>query len=397
MVVCHAVGRTYFFDSLRRFFQGALESAFLSICLLISIRIFHAPNNLKSILVALTWLGGTMAPSLTRLASRSSCQATLLGAVLFMAIGSCFIVASIVHTFLAFLALTTIASICYRAEGSILIGMYAANYDARQRASRLALGLTLSAVLAVAFGQMAGIVLDRDLENYRFLLRAIAACSYACAICLLAIPSPPVHRPTASLRRGYLPFLWNDPIFGRLVLHFCLVGIAYQMMVPIKIEYLANGRYGMDLANGRVMLLGWVVPNLARVCSTQIFGFLFDRIRLIPLRIFNNLLTLAAFLIFFHGKTLPILLLGSVCIGIAMAGSFVFHSLWIAKVAPAERLPAYMSIYLFVTGVRSMLAPLLGYALLAFFSPAGVANVGCFLILISTVGFWRLRREAGIH
>jgi hypothetical protein len=334
---------------------------------------------------------------MTRLAARSGWPATRIGALLFLAIGCCFAGAARVGNFVPFLLLVSCASVCYRAEGSVLIGMYAANYGVGQRASRLALGLTLSALLAVAFGQGGGIVLDRNLANHRLLLQAIAACSWACALCLLAIPSPPVQRPRGQTWRGYLPFLWKDPIFGRMTLHFCLVGIAYQMLVPIKMEYLANGRYGMGLANGRVMLLAWVVPNLARVCSTQLFGLLFDRLRLIPLRIANNLLTFSAFWIIFHGQTFGALLLGAVSMGVAMAGSFVFHSLWISKVAPEERLPAYMSLYLLATGVRSMVAPLLGYALLAFLSPTGVANFGCLLIAISTVGFWRLRREKGIR
>ncbi|MDR3117438.1 MAG: hypothetical protein LBT98_02615 [Puniceicoccales bacterium] len=391
------VQRTYFFDSLRHLFQGALDSAFLTICLLISIRVFHAPNGLKSVLSSLTWLGGALAPALTRLAARSGRPAARIGALLFFAIGCCFLGAARAQSFILFLLPVACASVCYRAEGSVLIGMYAANYGAEQRASRLALGLTLSALLAVALGQIGGIALDRDLANHRPLLQVIAACSWCCSLCLLAIPSPPVRRPSGQPWRGYLPFLWKDPTFGRLTLHFCLVGIAYQMLVPIRMEYLANGRYGMDLANGRVMLLAWVVPNLARVASTQLFGFLFDRFRLIPLRIANNLLTFAAFWIFFHGKNFGTLILGAGCMGMAMAGSYVFHSLWISKVAPEERLPAYMSLYLLVTGVRSMVAPLLAYALLAVLSPTGVANFAGLLIAWSTLGFWRLRRVETIR
>jgi MFS family permease len=369
----------------------------LTITLLLAIRIFHAPNGIKSALAALTWVGGMVAPFTTRLAARSGWPAARLGACLFALIGCCFLGTAAAGELWTFLLLIGGASVFYRSEGSVLIGMYVDNYPEGKRASRLALGLTLAALMSVAFGQGSGIILDWGLRLYRPLLCAIAACSFLCALCLLPIPTAPVREPKDRRSGGYFPILLGDRIFARLVIHFTLVGIAYQMLIPMKMEYLANDRYGLQLSNCTVMAIAWVVPNVARVLSTQLIGLLFDRFRLIPVRVAANLLTFVSMVTIFHGRTIGVLLFGAALQGVAMAASFVLHSLWISKVTDGERVSAYMSLYLVATGLRSVAAPLLGYALLTFTNPTGVANFACVLIAISTVGFWRMRRVGSIR
>jgi MFS family permease len=391
-----ALGRTFFFDSLRHLFQGALDSAFLTIGLLVSIRVFHAPNSLKSILSALTWLGGLVAPLVTRLAARTEMRATFFGFLLFVAIAASFLGAAWVESFTSYLLLTSFASICFRAEGAVLIGMYVENYPLRERASRMALGMTLAALMGIVFGHGSGVVLDWDLNNYRLLLLSVAACALISGLCLLPIPSSPLG---TSNRHGpsYLSYLLRDRLFGRLSLYAFSIGLAYQMLIPIKVEYLANGRYGLDLSNRMVMLLSWVIPNLARVLSTPFFGLLFDRVRLMYTRILVGAVTFFGILIFFNGNTIPVLALGSVALGMAMGGSYVLHSLWVAKITSEDRLPAYMSVYLLISGLRSLLAPLIGYALLSISSPSCVGNCASILVLIAIGGFWAERHNPRIQ
>jgi MFS family permease len=389
--------RTYFFDSLRRFFQGALDSAFLTVTHLLAIRIFQAPSWMKSVLSSLSWAGGMTAPLITRLAVRTGWPASCLGACLFSLIGCCFLGAAIGGGFRIFLLLIGLASIFYRAEGPILIGMYVENYSAGKRASRLALGLTLAALMSIVFGQGSGIILDWNIHFYRPLLAAIALCSFLCAICLLPIHTSPLCKAQQTENSGYFSMLIRDKKFLRLVIYFSMVGLAYQMLIPMKMEYLANDRYGLCLNNLTVMAIAWVVPNIARVLSTQIIGILFDKFRLIPVRIASNLFTFFAFVIIFHSRSIGVLLLGATLQGIAMAASFVLHGLWISKVTEKERMSAYMSLYQVATGVRSVVAPLLGYVMLSVLTPTGVANLACLLILFSTLGFWRMRRLEGIR
>jgi MFS family permease len=67
---------------------------------------------------------------------------------------------------------------------------------------------------------------------------------------------------------------------------------------------------------------------------------------------------------FFTGDSLTGLVAGAVFIGIANAGGDLAWSLWVTKVAPAERTAEYMTVHTFLTGVRGVLAPFAGFYLL---------------------------------
>jgi MFS-type transporter involved in bile tolerance (Atg22 family) len=164
------------------------------------------------------------------------------------------------------------------------------------------------------------------------------------------------------------------------------------MLIPIRIEYLANPRYGLDLSNVAVLVLVCVIPNVARILATPFIGAIFDRTRLITTRLIVNGIFLGGIVLFFHGKSFLSLALGSAFFGVAMAGSFVLHSLWLTKFVPSERLPTYTSLYLMTTGIRSVLAPLVGYVIMGPTSPTIVGDFAIFLLLLSSIGFWSLRR-----
>jgi MFS family permease len=389
-------GRTCFFDSLRLLFQGVLDASFLSLGLLVAIRVFHGSNGAKGLLSSLVWLGGIFAPPLTRLAARSRWKCTHCAALLFLLCAACFVGVASARSFPLYVLLLALASVLFRVEGALMVGIYVANYDARRRASRLSLGLVLSATMAVAFGHGSGILLNRSLDLYRHLFLAVALCSVLCALFTVGIPSGPVRRPSDGPTR-YLPYLIRDRLFGKMTFLFFLVGVAYQMLIPIRMEYLANPAYGADWDNFSILLLVCVIPNVARILSTAPLAILFDRARLITTRLTVNGAFFLGIVTFFGARRFPLLALGSAFLGIAMAGSFVMHGLWPTKFVPAEKLPAYTSIYLMVSGFRSVCAPVFAYALLSIGSPIFVAWVAGLLLLAASLGFWSLRREPALR
>ncbi|MDR2576632.1 MAG: MFS transporter [Puniceicoccales bacterium] len=378
-------------------FQGTLDAAFLSLCLLVAIRVFKAHNFTKSIMMAFVWVGGLLAPLLTRLAARTNFRAAYIGTMLFCFAACCFVGAAFAQTFPLVLFFIAAASIFYRAEGAVLISIYVDNYSANQRASRAALGLTLSALFAVIFGHACGHILDIDLSYYRFLFLFVALSACMSGLCLTGIPTSPVRRPE-NRNVSYISYLFRDKLFGLLTLYFTAIGFVYQMLIPVRMEFLANECYGLNLTNGMVMLLSCVVPNVARVLSIQIIGFLFDRISLVSIRLLVNLIFFIGVVAFFNGHSFFALTVGSIFLGIAMAGSFVLHGLWMTKFAPKEMLPAYASVYMLATGIRSVFAPIVGYILLsANYSPTFVGNASALVIILASIGFWSLRRDPALH
>jgi len=74
-----------------------------------------------------------------------------------------------------------------------------------------------------------------------------------------------------------------------------------------------------------------------------------------------------------------------------MGGGKIFWSLWVTKIAPAEKASSYMSIHMALTGLRGTVAPFLGYWILSQSSPSAVAIIGVTLIAISIVLFELMR------
>jgi MFS family permease len=202
--------------------------------------------------------------------------------------------------------------------------------------------------------------------------------------------------PPAS-RKGYLRYLNEDKTFAWMALFAFLTGIAFQMLVPIRMEYLANARYGLNLSNFSVMLLSWGILSAARVISTPILGKLFDVLPLIPNQILTGTFMLSGYLIFFCSRSFLWLSVSAALLGMAVAGKFLIHHFWVSRVVPPEAVCACMSVHVLISGVRSLLAPLIGYGILAISSPRCVAYVGATLIALGILGFWCMRKNPAIR
>ena len=70
--------------------------------------------------------------------------------------------------------------------------------------------------------------------------------------------------------------------------------------------------------------------------------------------------------------------------GIALAGARVNWSLWVTKFAPLDQESNYMSIHGFLTGVRGLGAPFMGFYLIQVFSIQDTAAMSIGLILFAT-------------
>jgi MFS family permease len=382
--------RTFICDSMRLCLQGSLDTAFLSVFLLIAIRVFHAPLSLKAFLATLAWLGGVFSPWLTRWVARSRLPATRIGACLFICIGLCFALAMLTRSFAIFVLIVALASIPFRGKDTILIGMYTRNYPISRMATYFSIGMVLSSLMSIFFGQLSGYILDSGLENYHYLMGFAMLCSWGCAGCLWAIPSMPVELPAAQ-KKPYLAYLKEDKVFAKMAFFSFFTGIAYQMLVPIRMEYLANNCYGLHLSNFSVMLLSWGILSVSRLVSAPILGRLFDTLHIIPMQVLTGSSMLIGYLLFFTTHSFLLLSVGSAFLGVAVSGKFIVHNFWVSRVVPEDAVSACMSVHVLLSGIRSLLAPLIGYGLLALSTPRCVAYVGCAVVTFGIAGFWSMR------
>ena len=129
----------------------------------------------------------------------------------------------------------------------------------------------------------------------------------------------------------------DDRLFRLTLISWMFMGMGNLMMYPLRVEYLANERYGLKLDVATVALLAGVVPNMARLVCSPIWGWLFDRMNFFTLRAVLNVGFALGILSFFVSDSMTGLLMGAVIFGISNAGGDVAWSLWVTKFAPPGR------------------------------------------------------------
>jgi MFS family permease len=114
-----------------------------------------------------------------------------------------------------------------------------------------------------------------------------------------------------------------------------LLGFGNLMMMPLRVEYLANHRYGLQLSEAQIALLISTLPNIARLIGTPLWGRIFDTMNFFSLRMVLNVSFLIGTLAFFASDSLALLALSAVLIGFTTAGGDIAWSLWVTKFAAA--------------------------------------------------------------
>jgi hypothetical protein len=95
---------------------------------------------------------------------------------------------------------------------------------------------------------------------------------------------------------------------------------------------------------------------------------------------------------FFATDSWPALLISAAVVGIATSGGDLAWNLWVTKFAPIDRVSDYMAVHVFFTGVRGMLAPLVGFLLLQYVPLQQLSLMSAMLMVVSIFVLTRLRR-----
>ncbi|MCW8128854.1 MAG: MFS transporter [Planctomycetota bacterium] len=234
-------------------------------------------------------------------------------------------------------------------------------------------GLLASIVLAVWIGD--------DLYKYRAAFGVLAVALAFSSYCALRIPSQPLDKPRRN-PFGSLAWLWKDPRFGYCCAAWMVMGLSNLSIMPLRMEYVASDTVGLHYDAWIVLALVQIVPGIARFVSAHFWGRLFDSTNFIALRIALNMLFAFNMLLFFVPHVW-VQVLASICFGLGEGGGEIAWNLWVTKFSPPERTAEYMSVHVFLTGLRGMVAPMVVYGMLA---PLGVRPITliCFgMILVA--------------
>lgn len=352
--------RTFRYDRWRGISAGLLETAGGTFLLFVAVRHHEAGATAKALIAAGGGLGLLLSPlAVHAVASlRWRCSAAASAASLLGAAG--FLLAALPH-----LAAYVAGSLLALLSGSLLIPfvtqIYQDNYHGRERGQLFSRAMMVKILSAAAFSQFAGWALASFYPSFRWLLFLFAAAQLFSAFCFSKIPSRQLpHRQSAHPLQA-LRLVGSDPVFRTALISWMLLGFGNLMIAPLRVDYLANPRYGLALEATGVALLTGVIPNVVRLAFSPLWGWLFDRLNFFLLRIAINLGIGIGVVTFFTGRDPLGLALGAAAFGAAIAGGDLAWSLWVTKLAPPDKVADYMSVHTFFTGTRALVAPFVGF------------------------------------
>lgn len=389
------IAQTLFSERRRAFASGIVESGTTTFFLLIALRWFEAGPMTKAALSAAPNIGLLLGPLAIYISRQAAIPPAHLAATLLTIAGTSFALASIAPNEVLFVLFIVIGVGLPGASVPLFTSIYQANYPAASLGRYYAQVSTLRILTSIFTATMAGLLLNRRIELYPLLIWTYAAVTLVAARAIRRCPSPTLDRSFGSGLFGGFRFLRSDRSFRNTLIFWMVMGFGTLMLAPLRVEYLAHERYGLELSEAQIALFVATIPSIARLFASRVWGWLFDTVSFFVLRISVNTGFLLGALGFFCSDGPVGLCIAAILYGISMAGGDIAWQLWTTKFAPPDRVPDYMAVHTMFTGVRGIFAPMVGFYLALHLPITTVAFIGVGLIAISNVGLFIESRRSG--
>jgi len=372
---------------------GLVDTGIYTFGLVIAIRCFDAPPAVKALLSGSTSIGLLLTPLSLFFFARAGWTAAGAAALNFALGGLCFAVAAAATSLWVYMPAATLGSMFVAQQAPLLIHIYTQNYAATRRGSMLSNSIVLGLIASVGFALGGGQLLDWRLDTFRIILGAMAVACLVASRATAGMPADPFTPGRNANPFHALRYAREDRIFGWMLFIWMLMGWGNLMVLPLRVEYMANPRFGINASNAQIAFISGIVPSLVRIVSTHFWGRLFDRHNFFLIRTVLNGMFLLAIVTFFSTRHIVVLGIGAALFGFAVAGSNIAWNLWVTKFAPPERTSDYMSVHTFLTGIRGVAAPFVGFWIIAHFGPVPAALSAAVLIALSMILLGPLRRR----
>ena len=380
-----STAETYRYELFRAVASGVVETASATFLLIIAVRWFEAGAMTKGSVAAGSGLGYLLSPAVVSFVKHLRLPVTT-GAARLAFGGACAMTAAAVFPILPVFTVASLISLA--AAGALvplLTQVYQDNYPPGERGHYFSRTVMVRIISAAFFSYGAGRLLSSDLSHFRWLLGIFAFALFFSAWCLSRIPSRPLAASGTSNPLRMFQAVRDNRVFRNTLISWMFMGFGNLMMLPLRVEYLANPRYGIELRPDMIAVLTGVVPNIARLIMSPIWGRVFDRANFFVLRMVLNLGFALGIVSFFASGSMTGLVFAAVAFGISTAGGDVAWSLWVTKIAPPDRVADYMSVHTFFTGLRGLVAPMLGFVLVTKYSMESMGWVCAGSILVATL------------
>lgn len=379
------VRRAQLADLARAVPLGVLLPLETSVLVTIALKHFDAPGLVKGVIAAANGVGLLATPLVTSWARRWGRPAMVPVAVLSL-IGTLGFLAAATGALPLYVVGSIVGIATVNAMYPLVTVSYERNFPPRQLGRRVGWGLSLKVLVSALVGLAMGEYLNADLDRWWVVILAGAAASAALIVLNLRMPSEPLARVPGVRNTAWPHFhlLREDRRLRLTLTAWMLMGFGNLMLYPLRVEYLGNSRYGISADAAKIVVLTVVVPSVVRLLVMPLFGQVFDRLSFFSSRILVNIVFALYVAAFFTGTSDTSLMIGSVLLGIGAAGGDLMWSLWVTKFAPAGRTADYMGLHTFSTGVRAVVAPIVGFAILGHIPLGTVALIAAGLMLAAS-------------
>jgi MFS family permease len=365
--------------------SGIIETANTTFLLLIAVRWFSAGELEKSLIAGANSVGLLLGPLVIYTAKHYRMRPSVAAANLYFLSGIAFLIACLIPDIWVFVFCSGLAISAGAATIPLLTQIYQDNYPERVRGRLFSKSNSIRVISAGIFAWIAGKLLQGRIEHFQIVLFVFAICFILGGLSLKRCPSQPIKSDSALKLFNGFKYIKTDYLFRVTLMSWMLMGFGNLMMIPLRVEYLANTKHGLVLDEASIALLVSVVPNLARLLISPIWGILFDRMNFFWMRITVNIGFLLGILSFFSSNSFNELLLGAAIFGISTAGADIAWHLWVTKITTADKVADYMSVHTCLTGIRGVIAPITAFYLLRHTSIHSVAWISQVLILAASL------------
>lgn len=287
--------------------------------------------------------------------------------------------------------------------------IWRANYTRAARTAFAARAQVIGSLIGSLVGIAAGLAIDLGASYYRSVFVVAAACVAGSLLLMQRVrvrrqrsllKAEDAANPDRAFRVGiFFEILRDDALYRAYMLWMMVFG-GGNLMLAAPLILVLNENLG--LASITQVAITASIPSLLVPVATPLWARVLADRHVIAFRTLNSRVFVIA-----HGLTLvgavtaylPALLLGAACLGAAMGGGALGWNLGHNDFAPAERATDYLGLHVTLTGIRGLLAPIIGvgaYGLLERASPGLGVWVGAIplgLTSAGALGFYRLHHR----
>jgi len=377
--------RTYKYDLWRGFFEGVLSSGIQTFALFIAIRYYNAGEGLKSLIAAAPFIGMILSLPLVHYTAGKGLKKSFCSAVPSALASVCLIIAAWIPSLEFYALMITISYICRSAAIPYLTSIYSDNYPHLKRGASFSKPLLLTVAISSLFGLAGSLLLEINIIYFNWVFTVVGISALAKAWAISSMPSKVIEKTSHNHPFGNFEYVIKDREFGYVLFTWFIMGFANLWVLPLRVDYVASSTYGIEASPLIVALIITIIPETIRFLFIPFWARLFDRMNFIVLRMILNVLFGTGIALFFISKNLLIIGTGSALIGLAFAGGSIAWALWVTKYAPPEKVSAYMSVHVCLTGIRGTIGPMIGYWTAAQVGATMTGWISCGLMILATI------------